>query len=94
MYGDGVYFAVEASYSAKPTYSCPDSNGIKHIFVALVLTGEYAKGKGGIKVPPPKNPNDSALVLYDSVVDSTSDPTMFVIFYDPQCYPEYLIAFK
>ena len=94
-YGDGVYFAVNASYSAGGTYSPPDtSTGNRYIFLARVLTGEFTLGKGGLKTPPPKDANKSAVDLYDSVVNNISSPIMFVIFYDAQCYPEYLITFK
>jgi len=94
-YGDGVYFAVNASYSTGGTYSPPDkSTGNRHIFLARVLTGEYTLGKSGLKTPPPKDASKSAVELYDSVVNNTNSPIMFVIFYDAQCYPEYLITFK
>ena len=89
-----MYFAVNASYSSSNTYSPPDGNGNKHIFLALVLTGEYTRGDSSLRVPPPKDPNKSGVILYDSVVDNTSKPGMYVIFYDAQCYPEYLITFK
>ena len=94
MYGAGVYFAVNASYSAETKYSPADVNGNKHIFLALVLTGEYTKGNSSLKVPPPKDPSKSNVVLYDSVVDNPTKPNMFVVFYDAQCYPEYYITFK
>lgn len=32
--------------------------------------------------------------LYDSGVDKTPNPTMFVVFHATQAYPEYLITFK
>ena len=89
-----MYFAVNASYSSSSTYSPPDANGNKYIFLALVLTGEYTTGNSKLRVPPAKDPNKSNVVLYDSVVDNISNPNMFVIFYDAQCYPEYLITFK
>ena len=92
-FGRGVYFAVNANYSASDGYSKPDANGNKHMFVACVLTGKYTKGAEDLKTPPPINPKDP-LKLYDSVVDNISSPNMFVIFYDAQCYPEYLITFK
>ena len=88
-----MYFAVNASYSAKDVYSKPDANGNKHVFLARVLTGEYAQGDKNMKVPPSKGPSNS-VILYDSVVDNVNSPNMFVVFYDAQCYPEYLITFK
>ena len=41
---------------------------------------------------PPKDPNDTA-VLYDSVVDNTANPGIYVVFYDAAAYPEYLITY-
>lgn len=42
--------------------------------------------------PPPKDPTHPE-ILFDSVVDDTGNPTIFVVFRDNQCYPEYLIKF-
>jgi poly [ADP-ribose] polymerase 10/14/15 len=46
-----------------------------------------------MKIPPAKNPINPN-VLYDTVVDHVRNPTIFVVFYDAQSYPEYLITFK
>ena len=92
-FGEGAYFAVNASYSARRTYSPPDSNGNRFMFYASVLTGEFTQGQQGLKVPPPKNPNKSTVILYDSVVDKVNAPNMYVVFTDAQCYPDYLITF-
>lgn len=92
-YGKGTYFAVDACYSAKDKYSRPDSNGRKHVYVARVLTGDYALGHKGLITPPAKNPSNST-DLFDSVVDNIQHPTLFVVFSDNQAYPEYLITFR
>ena len=34
------------------------------------------------------------MVRYDSTVDRTHDPTIFVTYHDAQAYPEYLVRFK
>lgn len=84
---------MNAVYSAHPTYSKPNASGCQLMFVARVLTGLYTVGQGGMMVPPPRNtqrPHD----LYDSVVDNTDDPNMYVVFHDDQAYPDYLITFK
>uniref|UniRef100_A0A8C0AX93 Poly [ADP-ribose] polymerase n=1 Tax=Buteo japonicus TaxID=224669 RepID=A0A8C0AX93_9AVES len=91
--GNGTYFAVDASYSAQDTYSRPDMNGRRYMYLARVLTGQYCAGSKGLITPPPKNPADPT-DLYDSVVDNVNNPTMFVIFNDIQAYPEYLITFR
>ena len=62
------------------------------MYRAKVLVGKYTLGLQYMKTPPPIDP-DRRELLYDSVVDSTEDPTMFVIFHDDQCYPEYLVTF-
>ncbi|XP_036600566.1 protein mono-ADP-ribosyltransferase PARP14-like [Trichosurus vulpecula] len=92
-WGKGTYFAVSALNSAKNRYSKPDSNGKKHMYYVRVLTGDYTLGNPSFIVPPPKI-NQDAVVLYDSVTDSMTNPSFFVIFYDNQAYPEYLITFR
>ena len=92
-YGEGAYFAVNASYSARRVFSPPDANGNRFMFYARVLTGEYTKGYQGLKVPPAKDPTRSTVILYDSVVDNMKPPNMYVVFTDAQCYPDYLITF-
>ncbi|XP_059543639.1 protein mono-ADP-ribosyltransferase PARP14-like isoform X2 [Myotis daubentonii] len=92
-YGKGTYFAVHASYSARDTYCRPDANGKKHMYYGRVLTGLYTLGNPSFLEPPPKNPQNP-LDLYDTVTDNVSTPNLFVVFYDYQAYPEYLITFK
>lgn len=92
-YGNGVYFARDAIYSARSTYSPSDANGYKYMYYVRVLTGEYTTGKPGLLVPPSKNPTNST-ILFDSVVDNVRSPHVFVTFSDASNYPEYLIVFK
>ncbi|XP_071091046.1 protein mono-ADP-ribosyltransferase PARP15-like isoform X2 [Haliotis cracherodii] len=93
QYGNGVYFAKDASYSTQDRFSQPDSAGHKYIYLADVLTGEYTQGKKGMRVPPPLDPATQA-VLFDSVVDDIKKPEKFVIFNDTQAYPKYLVTYK
>ena len=83
MLGNGVYFAADASYSAKPTYSPLDpTTGMKYMYLARVLVGDYAVGTKGLLVPPSKqNPNDPT-DAFDTVVDKNPNPKIFVTFYD------------
>ncbi|XP_022096567.1 poly [ADP-ribose] polymerase 14-like [Acanthaster planci] len=92
VYGNGTYFAVEASYSARSQYAKPNASNTKHIYATKVLVGDFTTGSGGMVVPPnkPNNPDQ----LFDSVVDNTSKPSIYVIFHDAQAYPEYLIKFN
>ncbi|KAG7233895.1 hypothetical protein INR49_006457 [Caranx melampygus] len=91
-YGNGTYFAVNASYSAQDTYSRPNQNGEKCMYLCRVLTGDFTRGQQNMIVPPAKG--SSSIDKYDSVVDNVSAPSMFIVFHDTQACPEYLITFK
>ncbi|NXO31061.1 PAR14 polymerase, partial [Cisticola juncidis] len=91
-YGNGTYFAVNANYSANDTYSKPDANGRKYMYLARVLVGEYSLGRKGSITPAQKNSSNS-VDLFDSSTDNVNQPSMFIIFNDIQAYPEYLITF-
>ncbi|XP_029382697.1 protein mono-ADP-ribosyltransferase PARP14-like isoform X2 [Echeneis naucrates] len=90
VFGKGVYFAVNANYSAT-FFSTPDTSGLRRLYVARVLTGRYTVGKADMKAPPPRGPDPTD--CFDSLVDSQQQPSKFVIFHDDQAYPEYLITF-
>ncbi|XP_068707156.1 protein mono-ADP-ribosyltransferase PARP14-like [Montipora foliosa] len=89
VYGRGVCFARDASYSVRYARGVA---GCRYMYLARVLVGQYCVGNSAMIVPPPKNPSRPE-ILYESVVDNTGDPSIFVVFYDSQCYPEYLITF-
>ena len=91
LYGNVVYFARDASYSL--SYSLDQCSGSRaKMFIANVLVGSYTLGQKGRKAPPSRNDPSNSGLLYDSVVDNQGNPTIFVIFQDNQCYPEYLIT--
>ncbi|XP_036441093.1 protein mono-ADP-ribosyltransferase PARP12-like [Colossoma macropomum] len=87
-YGKGSYFARDAKYSN--TYA-KSKNGIKMMFAALVLVGEFTKGNSSYLRPPQKKDKQS---FYDSCVDKEANPTIFVIFEKYQIYPEYIIEYS
>jgi poly [ADP-ribose] polymerase 10/14/15 len=91
-YGQGSYFARDASYSTFPLYSPPDTDGVQSIFLARVVVGEYTLGVQGALTPAERDATTHA--LYDSTVDNVRDPSIFVTYNDGQAYPEYLIKFK
>jgi len=74
-------------------FSPPDVNGFRYMYLTRVLVGEYTVGRQGLLTTPAKNPNDST-DTYDSVVDQIPNPGIFVVFYDWQSYPEYLITIQ
>ena len=88
-----MYFARDANYSASYAMSGGGFGTLdSHMYLARVLTGEYTKGDRSMLVPPAKSPTNPN-VLYDSVADNVGNPSIFVVFYDAQAYPEYLITF-
>ena len=89
-YGRGVYFARDARYSLG---YAGRGGGTRYMYLARVLVGQYCAGNSGMIVPPAKDPNRLE-ILYESVVDNPGNPSIFVVFYDNQCYPEYLITLQ
>ena len=90
-YGQGSYFAVDASYSNY--YSKTGVEKTRYMFLTKVLTGEFIRGKQEFRRPPLKDPSNLAGDLYDSCVDDENLPKIFVIFDNEQCYPSYLIKY-
>ena len=91
-YGEGSYFAVSASYSNNNSSQSWETT--RFMFLASVLTGKYKLGNQDFRRPPLKDPSNPASDLYDSCVDNESQPKIFVIFNDEQCYPFYLIKYR
>lgn len=63
------------------------------MYYARVLTGNYTNGNHSLIVPPSRDPQN-VTDLYDTVTDNALSPSIFVVFYDNQAYPEYLITFR
>ncbi|XP_029187554.2 uncharacterized protein LOC114954996 isoform X2 [Acropora millepora] len=91
-FGQGSYFARDASYSHR--YAKRDTYGFHHMFVAKVLVGSCIEGRASYRTPPPKNPEDPGSDLYDSCVDNQTNPLIFVVFDTDQLYPEYVISYS
>lgn len=86
VYGDGVYFARDASYSL--SYSKASPTGDHFMYLARVLVGKHTAGKKGMKIPPAIDPRRPE-ILYDSVVNREENPYIFVVF-KFSCLPEIL----
>ncbi|KAM9854294.1 protein mono-ADP-ribosyltransferase PARP12 [Aulostomus maculatus] len=86
-YGKGSSFAKYAcdvdNSNRAPTRS-------KRMFVALVLVGEYTRGRPGCLPPPRKGTSRNI----DSCVDDERNPRFFVIADKHQIYPEYVIDYS
>ena len=91
-FGKGVYFARDASYSLRYAAKAESSVGKRCMYLSRVLVGQYCNGTKAMIVPPPKDSSQPE-ILFDSVVDDIANPSIFVVFSDTQCYPEYVITF-
>ena len=92
MYGKGVYFARDASYSTYPLYSPPDAQGWQTVFAVRCVVGEWSQGVRDDLTPGVRD--DSHNLLYDTTVDDMKKPSIFVTYHDAQAYPEYRICFN
>ena len=80
VYGWGVYFSSDATYSHG--YARQNATGERCMFVARVLIGKTTQGNGSMKTPP---------VGFDSTTDGKH---IFVTYHDTQAYAEYLITYR
>lgn len=94
LWGKGAYFAANASYSDKYSFSC--ENGEKQMLLVKVLTGKsYQNATGEYhqewKLPPPLNPVTNK--LYDTVTAFTGGSQVYVVYDHDKSYPAYLITY-
>ena len=98
-HGSGVNFARDSSYSLgyvnrdhrNNNSGNGNGNGNICMFLARVFVGRSAKSIANARRPPPIDPRDPAGELYDSTVNSVSNPSIHVIYDNAQAYPEYVI---
>ncbi|XP_063073641.1 protein mono-ADP-ribosyltransferase PARP12-like isoform X2 [Engraulis encrasicolus] len=93
VYGEGCYFARDASYSHNYTKEVldHDSRHQRCMFVCRVLIGSYTRGHSHYRLPP--SVDGEGLLMYDSCVNDVRDPSIFVVFDKQQVYPEFLLTY-
>lgn len=89
-FGQGVYFAVNSSYSDGYAQRGIGTNGVKYMLRAKVLVGESCQGNSSMRTPPDRPGGTGP---YDSTTDRAGSGSIYVCFRDSQCYPEYLIHY-
>ena len=72
-----------------PTYASLNS-----MFLGRVLVGKFTEGDSSLRKPPPLDQLKPYGKSYDSCVDTTKIPHIYVIFDKSQCYPEYVLRYK
>ena len=105
MYGKGVYFARDASYSARETYSPKDDHGLKRVLLCRLALGSHIqvpKGYGNkiTELEPPVRDADRLLGVGALKHDTTTGgdtrdgiPEVMVAYKDSRAYPEFLVTF-
>ncbi|KAI0241416.1 hypothetical protein LSAT2_027767 [Lamellibrachia satsuma] len=70
-----------------------DTPATHTMFIARVLVGMCAQGYSSLCKPPPLNAGDPYGKSFDSCINNISDPSIFVIFDNAQCYPEFIVDY-
>lgn len=85
LIGDGIYFALRASYSNNDPYVMRKTAHRRELFICQVLLGKTTLGKNGLQSPPP---NHHAVHF-----SNFNEIDEFCIFNHYQVYPEYLVQY-
>ena len=102
VYGPGSYFARDTSYSVRSTYSPPDEQGVKRIFMCRIALGAHQSVPFGYdEREPPVRDAERLLGVGTLRYDTTTDNNfrdgiaqVMVAYKDNQAYPEYLVTFR
>ena len=94
MWGNGNYFAVNASYSDDYAHRLPD--GTQQMFLAKVLTGRSTELQpdNKIRLPPVIQPAVKGNLRYDTVNGETNGSRVYIAYSNDKAYPFYLISYK
>ena len=88
-FGKGTYFAKNARYSID--YASRNGRGVYKMFQCKVITGESSIGYRYYELKDwPKKSNG---LIYDSLVNNISNPSIFVIHENIRAYPMFVIHF-
>mmetsp|Transcript_24135 Transcript_24135/g.21200 ORF Transcript_24135/g.21200 Transcript_24135/m.21200 type:complete len:143 (+) Transcript_24135:1897-2325(+) len=92
MWGRGLYFAVNASYSV--SYSHTTGN-TRLMMLVKVMIGDEVKLQptGSLRKPPLRNPNGNSKVRYDSVTGFTAGSDVYILYAMRRAYPLYLVEY-
>ena len=90
MWGNGNYFAVNASYSDNYAHHLPD--GTRQMFLAKVLTGRSIELQpdNTLRLPPTMQGN----LRYDTVHGETKGSQVYIAYSNDKAYPFYLISYN
>jgi hypothetical protein len=93
VFGKGVYFARQSSYSALPRYSKPNLHGQQFMIMAKVLVGHSTPGRREMLEPPDRPLPDGGRRQYDTLSGRQANGEVVVCCHDYQAYAEYHLHF-
>ena len=85
-----IWKIKDASYSVGGGYCGKDASGASSILLCKVIVGDYTKGTNGTKNIPLKGDGTE----YETLVNTTSNPSIFVVWRDYHAVPAYLVKYK
>ncbi|CAF4633839.1 unnamed protein product [Rotaria sp. Silwood2] len=85
LIGDGIYFALNASYSNNDPYVMKKTPHRRELFICQVLLGQTTLGKNGLQSPPQG--------FHAVHFSNTHQIDEFCIFNHYQAYPEYIVQY-
>jgi len=95
LWGRGIYFAEDASYSAD--YAHKLDGGFQQFFLVNVCVGDsITRAPDSSIIVPPKQNSSSPLATkrYDSVHGVTAGTNVWIIYANSRAYPRWLITYK
>lgn len=93
MWGQGSYFAANASYSDRYAHVV---KGFKKMLAAWVLTGHSKESKPSRYERPPERhvPGSDIVRKYDSVNGSTGGSKVYITYDSHHAYPGYVVTYQ
>jgi hypothetical protein len=90
LWGEGIYFARDASYPDSFGFAEMAPNGTKAVLLCLVMTGTSCLGGNDVQLYQQMR---DGYCKYDSLVDDLSNPEIFVVGDGAQVFPAYAIQY-
>ena len=91
MWGKGIYFAQNASYSCGANrYSYPVSANTYEVFFANVIIGNALEMKSNKNLYEPPTENN---IRYDSVKGNTQGSDVYIVYKNVKTYPGLLVKY-
>ena len=94
LWGNGTYFAVNASYSDRYSH---ENCGVRELILVKVLTGHtcrYNRSHPSLTRPPPLLPGSDRDRLYDTVSGFAAGSDIYVVYDHDRAYPAYIVSYR